>query len=233
MTDTTQNIKHQARDAKGRVLPKVTDTPIKPVVDALNAALIAIRTRHPEIPNAVLVVGTSSSKKNGHFSPKSWESKGAEHEIMLSGESLKRGADATLGTLIHECAHALAEKREIKDTSRQGRFHNTKFKVLAEELGIEVEKDPVIGWSITTLPKATAALYKPEIAGLKKALTAYRIPDVAKATKPKTTVKIECGCRSVTVPISFIEKGDITCDECGETFLREDQAPANGMGLND
>lgn len=220
MTDTRTNITKQNRDAKGRVLPKVTDTPIKPVVDALNSALIAIRTKHPEIPNVVLVVGASSAKKYGHFSPKSWESKGASHEIMLSGESLKRGADATLGTLIHECAHALAEKREIKDTSRQGRFHNAKFKALAEELGIEVEKDPVIGWSITTMPKATAALYKLEIAGLKKALTAYRIPESAKVAKPKTTVKIECGCRSVTVPISFVDKGDITCDECGETFIK-------------
>lgn len=46
-------------------------------------------------------------------------------------------------------AHALAHVRGIKDTSRQGRWHNTKFKALAEELGIEVSKDPRIGWSPT------------------------------------------------------------------------------------
>ncbi len=35
-----------------------------------------------------------------------------------------RGAADVLGTLLHETAHALAHVRDIKDTSRQGRWHN-------------------------------------------------------------------------------------------------------------
>ncbi|WP_297495484.1 hypothetical protein [Pseudonocardia sp.] len=41
-----------------------------------------------------------------------------------------------LATLLHEAAHALAHVRGIKDSSRQGRWHNAKFKALSEELGI-------------------------------------------------------------------------------------------------
>jgi hypothetical protein len=220
MTDTTQNIQKQRRDSKGKLLPKIVDTPMKPILDAANVALRAIRERNPEVPNAVLVIGASSLKKYGHFAPKSWDGdKGAQqHEIMISGESLKRGAEDTMATILHECAHALAVSRDIKDTSRQGRFHNKRFKVLGEELGIQLHEDKQIGWSPTTLPKATATLYKTEIAGLRTALKTYRAPELKPKPK-KTTVKIECGCRSVTVPISFFEKDDLTCEGCGETFL--------------
>lgn len=219
--DTTQNIQTMARDAKGHLLPKVVDTPMKPILDALNGALVAIRNRHPEVPNVVLVVGTSSTKKYGHFAPESWEGgkKVKNHEIMISGESLKRGAEDTLGTLIHECAHALAEKREIKDTSRQGRFHNEKFKNLAEEMGIVVGKDPKIGWSITSLPKETAKSYAEELKVLRAALKTWRGTDENKPKAPKVDIRVECGCRAVTIPISFYDKGDITCDLCGENFL--------------
>lgn len=216
--DTTQNIKSMARNAKGHLLPKIIDTPMKPVLDAVNAAFRSIRTLHPEVPNAVLVIGTSSTKVHGHFHAGTWDGKTAVNEIMLSGESLKRGADAVLGTLIHECAHALASARGIKDTSRQGRFHNKRFKALGEEMGLELLEDKSIGWSLTTLPKATAVLYKAELRELAKALKTYRIP-VVSAVKVKTTVRVDCSCRGVTVPISFYEQGDFTCTICHEPFV--------------
>ena len=56
---------------------------------------------------------------------------------MISGEGLRRTAHDVLGTLLHEAAHALAHARGIKDTSRQGRYHNKHFKTLAEELGLD------------------------------------------------------------------------------------------------
>ena len=47
-------------------------------------------------------------------------------EVFVGGEGLVRGAADVLGTLLHEAAHALAHVRDIKDTSRQGRWHNAK-----------------------------------------------------------------------------------------------------------
>jgi hypothetical protein len=46
--------------------------------------------------------------------------------------------DAQLATLLHEAAHGLAHVRKIPDTSRQGRYHNRRYQVLAEELGLDV-----------------------------------------------------------------------------------------------
>ena len=222
---TKDNIKSQRRHpVTGKLLPAVKDTPLKPVVDALNSTLMAIREVHPDLPNVVLVVGASGRKSAttlalGHFAPKAWDSKGAMHEVAISGEVLQQGAEGVLETLLHEMAHNLAAARDIKDTSRQGRFHNKRFKVLAEELGLIIpESSGAIGWSNTRLTDATKKQYQPQLAELRKALKLYRLPAPAKTAKPKTTVKIECGCRSVTVPISFFEKGALTCEECGEKF---------------
>lgn len=57
-----------------------------------------------------------------------------------------------LGTLLHEAAHGVASTRGIKDTSRQGRYHNRRFAQLATELGIVVAPDGARGWSATTPP---------------------------------------------------------------------------------
>lgn len=222
MTDTRENIKVQPRDSRGKLLPTPKDTPTLPILSCMNDIIMSIRTKHPEVPQIVLVVGSQgysrTQMKHGHFDPASWESKSGTHEIMISGESLKRGAEATLGTLLHECAHALANARDIKDTSRQGRFHNKRFKFLAEEIGIEVENDPSIGWSITTLPKETAKLYSVELKALGKALKAFKLVKV-KPKAPKTTIRLvtESG-RGLTVPIKFYESGNIVDEETGEIF---------------
>ncbi len=227
-TDTRENIQKQRRDAKGRLIAAPRDTPMKPIVDALNECLKAIRHNHPEVPNAVLVVGSSSMKNYGHFAPKSWDgvkerrhSSLAEHEIMLSGEGLLRGADSTFATLLHECAHALAHAREIKDTSRQGRFHNTRFKVVAEELGIEVQHDKSIGWSITSIPASTTKRYSKELRALKAALKTFRLSSGTGGKPPRkpTTIKlITTSGRKLSVPISFHDAGDIFDATTGELF---------------
>jgi len=77
---------------------------------------------------------------------------------------------------LHEAAHAIADRRGIKTTSRQGRYHNARFKVLAEEVGLEVRRDPTIGWSPNTLASPTAADYRKTLGELAQAL-AHRKPE--------------------------------------------------------
>ena len=146
-----------------------TEGPIStPMIAALEDAWAAIRHRHPEVPAVMIVLGAGSTGapagmlKLGHFAALRWtgirevdEQSEPLAEVFVGGEGLARGPVEVLGTLLHEAAHALANVRGIKDTSRQGRWHNAKFKALAEELGIEVTKDDRIGWSPTTVAAAT------------------------------------------------------------------------------
>ena len=133
---------------------------ISGIVRVLEDIWHSIRARHGELPAVVIIIASGTERKQavfGHHAPGRWQAGNEQRaEIMISGEGLRRDPQDVLGTLLHEAAHALAAVRGIKDTSRQRRYHNTKYKMLAEELGITVTFDPTIGWSITTVPDPTA-----------------------------------------------------------------------------
>lgn len=139
---------------------------------------------------------------------------------VVGGEGLARGPAEVLATLLHEAAHALAHVRGIKDTSRQGRWHNARFKALAEELGIAVAKDPRIGWSPTSIPAGTREVYAEAVEQLGRALRLHRTAEIAGA-KPKkpTPPPCVCGCgRRIRVSPTVLAAGPITCGVCGSDF---------------
>ena len=102
----------------------------------------------------------------GHFTcGKVWQA-GDErrYEINISSATLNRPIEQTCSTLLHEMAHlgcavgyGNPEKDEngnplpIKDTSGSGNtYHNKRFKAMAEAHGLEIEKHPQYGWTITS-----------------------------------------------------------------------------------
>src|SRR5687768_783210 len=112
------------------------------LVAALEIAWAAIQRRHAEVPAVVVTLGAggigvpAGALKLGHFAAKRWVTRdspadsGGVAELFVGGEGLRRGADEVLATLLHEAAHGVASVRGIKDTSRQGRYHNARFKAL-------------------------------------------------------------------------------------------------------
>ena len=198
-----------------------------PLVAAIEATWLAIQERHTEVPLVVLTLGNGTAKPGhltfGHFHDQKW-AVGTDRlpELFIGGEGLRRGAVPLLGTLLHEAAHGIASIRGVKDTSRQGRYHNTKFRDIAAELGITVEKDPCIGWSITSVPDLTARDYADAVDVLDQALTAYRLADLHD-TKPKTNngVVAECGCdptRKIRLSRSTYDLGPMFCGICEQSF---------------
>lgn len=207
-------------------------TPTLPILNAVDRMWNAIRKNHPEVPPVTLVVGSAGRKKTsityGHFHANQWEVTEGEgtHEVMLSGESLQRGAEATLGTLLHEAAHGAAHMQDIEDTSNKGRYHNAKFKKVAEGFGIQLEKDGTRGWSSTTVPEATVAKYRKEVDALAEVLVAYKRGNIGiAASTPKgprnsTKIKLDCGCESpfTMSKIEYEKRGSITCGDCLDVF---------------
>ncbi len=209
-----------------------TEPTIGRVVDALEAAWAAIRTHQPEIPAAVIVIASGSPTrpnqpmKWGHFATGRWQAGTNQHpEVLVSGEGLNRPADQVFTTLLHEAVHGLADVRGVKDTSRQGRWHNKKFADLAAELGMTTTKDDKLGFSPCTLTELTAARYKTAIAAISAALTLYRHPEVfeTKERNSNNGLAVECECpRKLRVSVKTFDDGPIWCPTCGEYFLPED-----------
>ncbi|MBW0101645.1 hypothetical protein I4I78_04295 [Pseudonocardia sp. KRD-291] len=214
------------------------------MVGALEEAWEAIRVRHPELPQVVIVLGAGSGDRGGalrlgHFAAMRWTPAESEAgqvgmaEVFIGGEGLARGPAAVLGTLLHEAAHALAHARGVQDTSRQGRWHNAKFKAVATEVGIEVVKDPRIGWSPTTVPAATQSAYEPVIAELGRVLRMYRAaePTGGETTKKPGPPACVCGCgRRIRVAPSVREAGPIVCGVCDTEFTPEEPADDEEAG---
>ena len=101
---------------------------------------------------------------------------------MISGEGLARTPREVLATLLHEAAHALADARGITDTSRQGRYHNRNSPCSPTNSASTPPKTPGFGWTVTTVPDATASRYADELALLTAAMTMWRIAEHTTAT---------------------------------------------------
>jgi hypothetical protein len=217
--------------AKARVTRKrQTGYTTAQLVAALETAWTAIRTRHTEVPAVVIIVGSGTVTKQakyGHFAPVRWQH--GDHrlsEVLISGEGLQRPVEEVFTTLLHEAAHSLADARGIKDTSRQGRWHNQKFAALAAELGLDATKDPRIGWSPCTLRTETATAYRSVLTTLKEALLAYRHPETTGGVaKKKSNNGLACFCecpRRIRVAKAVLDLGAITCTVCESDFTPDE-----------
>jgi hypothetical protein len=204
------------------------------VVAALEAGWAAIRSHHSELPAAVVVLAPAGPTKPadglrlGHFASLRWQhGEDRMPEVLVSGERLNRTPAEVLTTLLHEAAHALASARGVKDTSRQGRWHNKHFAALAGELGLSVTRDDRLGWSRCELQPATAARYAPVVAELESAMSAYRHPDEIAERKRRGSnngLALSCACpRKIRVSVSTAEEGPITCGVCDTPFLTDEQ----------
>ncbi|HET9873916.1 MAG TPA: hypothetical protein VFP89_15130 [Propionibacteriaceae bacterium] len=220
------------------------------LVLALEQVWTAVRRHHSEVPAVVVTLGAGSVGvprgvlKLGHFAADRWTSAGADSsavaELFVGGEGLARGPESVLATLLHEAAHGLADARRIQDTSRQGRYHNTRYKALAEELGLHVTQLTDIGWSGTVLADNTAARYAEELAQLACAITAYRYAEgtltspgagkgggkagsggggAAGGSSPKNGLVLACECpRRIRASTTVVSAGPILCGVCNSEF---------------
>jgi hypothetical protein len=200
------------------------------LVAALEHAWQTIRSRHPEVPEAVLVVASGAEGKRlnlGHFAPHRWQVNGADrHEVLVGGEGLQRGPLEVLGTLLHEAAHGLAQARGIQDTSRQGRYHNRRYATLAHELGLEVASVQPIGWSATTVPVPTADAYAGQLEDLAAALVLWRRHDypIGAGARSRNLLAATCGCgRRIRVAKATLAEAPILCSLCIQPFEPDDQ----------
>lgn len=110
-----------------------------------------------QLPRPVITVQSNKAIKSstamGWFTTSQvWrDSESSYYEINLSPEYLNRSVEEIFSTLLHEMAHLYCKVNDIKDTSRQGRYHNSSFKKAAEAHGLNISFDKSIGWSDSTL----------------------------------------------------------------------------------
>ena len=115
-----------------------------------------------------------------------------KYEINITAEDLDRGVVEVMQTLLHEMIHLHNVINGVKDSSRNGTFHNKKFKNAAERFGMiykNEEADKRYGWAFPVLAPATIELIETLNINEKAFELARRVP---KTTKKSNSYKLQC-----------------------------------------
>lgn len=153
----------------------------------------------------------------------------ATYELNISADYLNRPIDFIVATLIHECCHLYNLMNGIQDTSNNGIYHNKKFKAVAEQSGLIVERHPRYGWSVTSPSDETVRFCVDN--GLREILctrdagfsffgigtdkAASGSPDKA-AKKKGNSIKWVCPCCGTI--IRSTKAVNVICGDCGVQF---------------
>lgn len=79
---------------------------------------------------------------------KVWKRKDEEtYELNIAAEVLNYPIEETLDTILHEMVHLYCRENGIKEVSRGGKYHNGKFKEIAEAHGLTCYKCGQYGWN--------------------------------------------------------------------------------------
>jgi hypothetical protein len=197
------------------------------LIRALDACWTAIRTRHPLVPEVVLLPTPAIPNRRilGHFSALRWNGSRADtgdlHEVAVVAEHLDRSTEMVFETLLHEAAHALNFALGVKDCSTN-QYHNHHFRKAAEKLGLAVERVEHYGWARTTLPDETADQYRLEIDALASVLIHRRGRTQSRKARRSRLLKAVCQCPLIIrASKTVLDCECIVCSRCGELFVEE------------
>ena len=84
-------------------------------------------------------------------------------EINICAQYLDRPLVEVAETMLHEMCHYYAYLENIQDVSRNGYYHNKRYKAIAEAHGLMIEKkDSSRGWTDTRLTERSKELFERE-----------------------------------------------------------------------
>lgn len=232
-------------------------------VAALEAAWAEISRRHPDVQqDVVFIIGTGAKKGGLTLGSvtvnRSWQEhrpqtsrakseRDAFRQVFIAAETLAQHPGKLLETMLHEAAHTVAMTRGIKDTSRQNRYHNGRFRTICEELGlewaheeqardenghplsdengepvmVEAKGDTVRGYSDMSITKATLKSYRETIVALDKGIVVERGYEPIKRKAPvkrRTVCLVANGDLHGATPVSDVDEAT---EELGESFDEE------------
>ena len=160
------------------------------------------------------------------------ESGKASYELNIGADYLDRPIENIVATLIHEGCHLYAMQNGIKDTSNRGVYHNKRFKALAEDRGLIIEKHSRYGWTITTPSEATINFCIDNdlqevlitrhtgitFTGVGTGKNGNGTPVKPTAPKKGNSIKWICPCCGAIVRSTKIL--NIVCGDCHEKFIQ-------------
>lgn len=176
----------------GQTVVSPTDAHLALLALLHEVAVEVARRRQDDLPglvetlqdDVVLTTGGTSRRVYGWFAEHAWRFGDRHvHELFLNADHRHFDpsggpAEQALITLLHESCHVWAQAQGIKDTSRDGRYHNKRFAQIALVIGLGIEKDKLIGHRTPTLASWARAAYADLVTRLNQGLVLAREPEL-------------------------------------------------------
>lgn len=101
-----------------------------------------------ELPTPIITVQSKPGTWGHCTIGKVWKRKDGEtYEMNIAAEVMDREIEEIIDTLLHEMVHLYCRENGIQEVSRGGKYHNKKFKALAEEKGLVCVQAGQYGWN--------------------------------------------------------------------------------------
>ena len=102
------------------------------------------------LPVPIITVQSKPGSYGHCTTSKVWKRKDGEaYELNIAAEVLDYPIEETLDTMLHEMVHLYCRENGIKEVSRGGKYHNRKFKEIAEAHGLTCIPCGQYGWNTT------------------------------------------------------------------------------------
>lgn len=198
---------------------------IRPVIEQLES-LFSIFNKHfyqDELEKPIITVSPDEGRNAYGWCTtyKAWKKADQKddegyYEINICSEYLTRSFGELAATLLHEMVHLYNMQNGIKDTSRNGSYHNLKFKEIAEQHGLIIDKSEKYGWTLTSLQESTKQFLN-ELNNTEQGFSIYR--DSAAKMKQKSSTKQSSRkyiCPTCGMIIRATKEVRVMCMDCEE-----------------
>lgn len=117
--------------------------------------------------------------------------------------------------MLHEMCHLYAMQKGIKDTSRNGYYHNEKFRDIAAAHHLTTTHNDRVGWNASHLDEYALAWLEKHCPFLSIRIGKETPPPKAeREKKPSSTRKYQCPCCGLSVRAT--KEVHVKCMECDE-----------------
>lgn len=100
------------------------------------------------LPVPIITVQSKPGSYGHCTASKVWKRKDGEaYELNIAAEVLDYPIEETLDTMLHEMVHLYCRENGIKEVSRGGKYHNRRFKEIAEAHGLQCVPCGQYGWN--------------------------------------------------------------------------------------
>lgn len=99
------------------------------------------------LPVPIITVQSKPGSWGHCTTAKVWKGKVERYEMNIAAETVNGPIEEIIDTLLHEMVHLYCRENGIKEVSRGGKYHNRKFKELAEGVGLMCVNVGIYGWN--------------------------------------------------------------------------------------